>query len=156
MTDPIIEAAHRVTGDAFDVLRRVVDGLPAEALNWRPAGDQTNSIAVLTTHAMQSTRFLVRMAVGLPELSRDRSAEFTATADDPASLLQLIEDLAADCAAALDSAGPVDWGELRQRTRDDGEVVETSASYYLIHAVEHLRGHADEASLTRHMWTARS
>ena len=155
MTDPIIEAANRVTGEAFNVLRRTVDGLPAEALNWRPAGDETNSIAVLTTHAMHATRVLLQMATGLPQPPRDRSAEFAATADGPASLLQLIEDLATDCTATLDAAGPVDWNEMRRRTRDDGEVVEMSAAYALIHAVDHLRGHTDEASLTRHMWMAR-
>jgi hypothetical protein len=156
MTDPIVEAARRAIDDASDTLRRVVDGLPAEALNWKPAGDETNSIAVLTTHAMHATRLLLHIAVGLPQPPRDRPAEFTATADGPGPLLHLVDDLAAHCAATLDTAGSVEWGHMRRRTRDGGEVVEVSAAYALIQAVTHLRGHADEASLTRHLWMAQS
>jgi len=157
MTDPIIDAAHRATSEAFDTLRRVVDGLSAEALNWRPAGDETNSIAVLTTHAMHATRLLLHIATGQPHQDlRNRPAEFAATVDGPGPLLQLIDDLGADCIAALDDAGRVEWDEMRQRKRSNGEIVETSAAYALIQAVVHLRGHTDEASLTRHMWRARS
>lgn len=154
MTDPFVPAARRAIGEAVDTLRRVVDGLPAEGLNWVPAGDETNSIAVLTTHAMHATRLLLHVAAGLPPPPRDRASEFAATADDSAALLRLIDDVAGDCARALDAAETVDWSVVRRRTRDGGEVVEMSAAFALIHAVDHLRGHADEASLTRHVWTA--
>ena len=87
---------------------------------------------------------------------RDRPAEFAAQAEDGESLLRLVDGLSAECLAALDGAGPVGWGVLRQRRRDGGEVVEIPAAEALLHAVEHLRGHADEASLTRHLWLNRS
>jgi hypothetical protein len=156
MTDPMITAARRITGEAFDTLRRVADGLPVEALNWEPAGPDTNSIAVLTAHAMSATRLLLYLAVGLPLPERDRSAEFRATAQSSEELLGFIDDLAAQCEQALDEAGAVDWSEVRRRSRDDGSVMEMSAAYALLHAVDHLRGHADEASLTRHVWSEQS
>jgi hypothetical protein len=31
-------------------------------------------------------------------------------------------------------------------------VVDLTAAYALMHAVEHLRGHVDQASLVRHVW----
>ncbi len=154
MPDPIIPAARRFIADGFATLRAVVEAVPAEALNWRPAGEETNSIAVLVTHAAHSTRMLLAMALGLPMPSRDRPAEFAAQAEDRESLLRLIDGLCAECLAALDGAGPADWGTLRERRRDGGEVVEIPAAEALFHAVEHLRGHADEASLTRHLWLA--
>jgi hypothetical protein len=155
MPNPIIAAARDVNAESFDTLRRVVDGLPVEALNWRPAGADTNSIAVLVTHAMLSTRSLLHLAAGLPLPARDRPAEFAAVADGPEDLLRLIDDLAADCDAALDTAGSVGWSDTRQRRRHDGSVNEVSVAYVLLHAVTHLRGHADEASLTRHAWKVR-
>ena len=156
MDDPIIEAARRAMDQACDTLRGAVGGMPVEALNWRPAGAETNSLAVLTTHAMYSTRLLLHMAIGLPLPPRDRPAEFAATAAGAATLLDLVDALAADCAAVLEAAGSIDWGTLRRRHRDDGSIVEMPAADALFHAVEHLRGHADEAALTRHVWLARS
>lgn len=156
MRDPIIDAGREAIEQGFDTLRRVVDGLSAEALNWRPAGEETNSIAVQATHAMHATRLLLHFAIGAPPPPRDRPAEFAATADGPVLLLKVIDDLATDCGAVLDRAGPVDWSEMRERKRSGGEIVERSAASVLIQAVTHLRGHADEASLTRHMWMARS
>jgi hypothetical protein len=156
MTDPFTTAARKVATDAFEELRRVVDGIPAEALDWQPAGPETNSIAVLVTHAMNSTRLWLKFAAGLPLPTRDRDAEFGAKSSDPAALLRLIDDMAADCGAALDSAGTVDWSISRPWKRASGEVVEVSPAYAVLHGVEHLRGHVDQASLTRHLWEARA
>lgn len=152
MTDPILSAARRFIAGGFSTLRSVVEAVPPEALNWRPAGEETNSIAVLVTHAAYSTRMLLAMALGLPMPPRDRPAEFAAAAEGGESLLGLVDGLSAECLALLDDAGPIDWATRRQRKRDGGEVVEIPAAEALFHAVEHLRGHADEASLTRHFW----
>ena len=154
MTDPIIEATRRVIGDAFDTLRTVVDGLPAEALNWRPAGeDDTNSIAVQITHGLHATRRLLNFATDHPQQApRDREAEFGANVDGMESLLRLIDEVDADCTTTLDNADVSDWGEMRRLRSSGGEL---SAAFLIIHAAEHLRGHADEASLTRHLWMAR-
>ena len=154
MTDPIVAAAIRETAAGFDTLRRAVGGLSADALNWEPAGEETNSIGVLCTHAAHSTRYLLGVATGRGESDRDRDAEFAVTAGGAEPLLALIEDLEADCRSLLGS-GPFDWGAAIRRTRSTGEVVELSAAQLLFHAVTHLRGHADEAALTRHVWSAR-
>ncbi len=156
MADPIIAAARRVFDGAIDTLRGVVDGMPAAGLNWQAAGDRdSNSIAVHTTHALHATRRLINVAMGQPPGPRDRQAEFSAQVDGPEPLLDLIDEVAGDCRATLDG-GTVDWGEVRQLQRRGHPTVEMSAAFALIHAVEHLRGHADEASLTRHVWLARS
>jgi len=155
MPDPIVQAARRAVAGSAKTLRQAAADLPAEALNWRPAGPDTNSIAVLTAHAMQATRLLLTMAAGLPPAPRDRAGEFAAVADGPESLLAMVDGLAAECAGVLDACEGVDWGTPRTRHRDDGSLIEMSAAAALFHAVEHLRGHADEAALTRHLWLAR-
>ncbi len=151
MTDPIIAAARRTAAESFDVLRAAVKGLSVSALNTKPAGDDTNSIAVLATHAMNATHLLLRVAVGLPELPRDRAAEFAAVASGSEAILEMIDSLAAQCFSVLDGASEVDWSAIRLRTRGDGSTSEMPAAYALIHGIDHLRGHADEASLTRHV-----
>jgi hypothetical protein len=151
MADPIITATRELCGDAFDVLRRSVDGLDADALNRRPGGPDTNSIAVLVTHALGATRLLMNLAIGAPLPARDRDAEFAMSATGPDALLGAIDTIAAECAAILDGAGSVDWSAPRSRTRADGSVWEMTAAYAMLHALDHLRGHADEAALTRHV-----
>lgn len=155
MSDPIVEAARKAVAGSADTLRRAAADLPAEALNWKPAGPDTNSIAVLAAHAMYATRVLLTMAAGLPPAPRDRAGEFAAVAEGPDSVLSLIDGLSTECSAILDACEGVDWGTPRTRRRDDGSLIEASAAVALFHAVEHLRGHADEASLTRHLWAAR-
>ncbi len=103
---------------------------------------------------MHATRVLLSMAAGLPAPARDRDGEFAAVADGPESLLALIDRLEAECREILDGCADVDWGVMRQRRRDDGSVSEMSALQALLLALTHLRGHADEAMLTRHLWRA--
>lgn len=150
MTDPIVAAARRAIAEAVVVLRGAVTGLDHSALDRRPAGPDTNSLAVLSTHALNATRFLVSLAVGAPLPDRNRPAEFATSAVDT-DLPALIERLAADTLSVLDDAGSVEWGAVRTFTRGDGSRAEMTAAYALIHAVDHLRGHADEAALTRHL-----
>jgi hypothetical protein len=82
--------------------------VPAEALNWKPAGADTNSIAVLATHVMHSTRSWLSVAVGAELPDRDRESEFRVTEDDPGALLRLVDEMSDECKALLKDAGEVD------------------------------------------------
>ncbi len=124
-----------------------------EALNWRPADDYTNSIAVLAIHSLTSTRLWLSLAMGAPLPYRDRDSEFRASADDAASLLRLVDELSEDCRAVLRSTDEVDWAAIREtRGRGGDAPPEVTAAYALIHPTEHLRGHVDQMALMRHLW----
>lgn len=151
MTDPVVTACRRAVADSLQVLRGAVEGLPIAALNRRPAGEETNSIAVLVTHALHATRFLMMVGLGLPVPARDRSREFAVDDADATGLLTEIDLVGAEVLAMLDTAGEVDWAAARGFRRADGSRAEFTAAWGVIHAVDHLRGHADEAALTRHI-----
>jgi hypothetical protein len=157
MTDPLIAAAREISGWAFDVLRNAVTGLDPESLDWVPADpEHTNSITVLTTHALGATRLLMSVAVGAGEPERSHDAEFATEGLSADEVLAHIDDMAGQCHALLDGAPEtMDWGQTRPRTMSDGRRTERTAAWYLIHSVDHLRGHADEAALTRHLLNAR-
>lgn len=157
MSDPLIAAAREISGWAFDVLRDAVTGLDTESLDWEPADpEHTNSIAVLTTHALGATKMLMSVAVGAPEPERSHDEEFATEGLTADGLLAHIDDMAGQCDAILDGApATIDWGHTRPRTTSDGRHTERTAAWYLIHSVDHLRGHADEAALTRHLLDAR-
>ena len=49
--DPTIEAARGFLDGSLDSMREAIAGCIGEALNRRPAGDDTNAVAVLVVHA---------------------------------------------------------------------------------------------------------
>ena len=103
--DPMVAAArHILLRDQLPLLRGCVAEAPPEALNWRPGGDDTNSIAVLATHTMHSTRSWMSVALGAPLPDRDRESEFRVTVDATSELLTLVDALTADIYGLLDGA----------------------------------------------------
>jgi uncharacterized damage-inducible protein DinB len=149
--DPTIAAARQILDDSLDQLRAAVDGCSAEQLNRRPAGDDTNGLAVLAKHALHSTRAWLSLAVGAPIPPRDRPAEFAVVVDDAEAFRRGFDDLAASCRAALtteaafepDRTGMAPWRPAPQ----DREPV--TAAWALLHALAHLREHVGHAQLTR-------
>ncbi len=156
MPDPVLASARDLVSESVTELRSSIQGLPVEALNWRPAGEQTNSIAVLATHTLHSTRMWLSVAMGAPLPERDRDSEFRVAATDAGALLRLVDKLSEDCRVVLQSAEDMDWAALRRTQGRGGDVpTEVSAAFALIHATEHLRGHVDQISLTRQLWEQR-
>ena len=139
--------------DQLPLLRKCVAEAPAEALNWRPGGADTNSIAVLATHTMHSTRSWVSVALGAPLPERDRDSEFRVTVDATPELLALVDAFTADIVRLLDGAdGAIDWAAMRRRSGAPNEV---PAGRALLHTIEHVSAHVAHMELTRQMWDAR-
>jgi Protein of unknown function (DUF664) len=157
MVDPTVIAARDIFEGSIEGLRGAIDGLPTEALNWRPAGGDTNPIAVLAAHAMGSTRSWLAVAFGAPLPERDRPAEFRTVAGDTGELLAHVERTSADCRKLFDEADVFEPGAMRTshfRT-SSGQAEVVSGAWALLHAVEHLSEHAGHAQLTRQLWERR-
>lgn len=153
MTDPFLVAAREILDLAVADMSGAVEGASPEALNRRPAGDDTNSLAVLAVHVMHSTRSWLSVAVGAPRPQRNRDDEFIATMPDAAALVAFVASMQADCVRILDGADGVDWGAMRPthaRPNSD-DATEVSAAWALLHALEHLREHTGQILLTRQM-----
>ena len=158
MPDAMLASAAYVLRDDIKELRDAVDGLPDEALNWKPAGDDTNSVAVLVTHVLHSTRSWISTAVGAPLPDRDRDSEFRVAVERTADLLALLDDFGAQILALVNDAGEVDWAANRKtHMRPDSELPDyVPAAFALLHAIEHFGQHVAHVSLTRQLWDARS
>jgi hypothetical protein len=152
MPDPTIEAAREIFDESVDHLGEAIEGLPQEALAWRPAGDESNPITVLAVHGMHSARWWLTIARGLPLPERDRPSEFEAEAASDAELSSFVEEMAAECRSRLDAEQAFDPAPARQ-VPDDEPV---SAAWALLHALEHLREHVSQAQLTRQLWEERT
>ena len=156
MTDPLVSAARYMFDRFVEDMRSAIRGVSMEALNWRPAGDETNSIAVITVHAITSTRTWLSVAVGAPEPERDRDAEFRVVAADEAELLAILDRFGDDCRTVLAVDHELDWGAVRAPHRRPFPAPEPiTAGWALLHALEHLREHVAHLQLTRQLWDAR-
>ncbi|HET9250062.1 MAG TPA: DinB family protein [Actinomycetota bacterium] len=150
MADPTIAAARELFEEAVAEMRDAVDGLPPEALAWRPPAEDSNTLTILATHAMHSSRWWLTIARGAPLPDRDRPSEFVAESGSVEEILTFMEAMAEDCRARLDPGEAFDAGA--ERTVPDDEPV--SAAWALFHALEHLREHVAQAQLTRQLWLA--
>jgi uncharacterized damage-inducible protein DinB len=158
MTNAVLASAAYVMTDDIKEIRAALDGMPDEAINWEPGGSDTNSVAVLVTHVMHSTRSWISTAVGAPLPDRDRDSEFRVTAEKTADLLALVDDFGAQILALVDNAGEIDWAENRKtHMRPDPDLPDyVPASFALLHAIEHFGQHVAHVSLTRQLWENRA
>jgi hypothetical protein len=153
MTDPAIEAARDVVGSSLDDLRRAIADAPPELLNWRPAGEETNTLAVIAVHVATSTRWWLSVAITGDPPERDRPAEFRTIVPGSSALLSIVDPLMADCRELLATEAPFDGGAVRGDPRPDADPGSTvTAAWALLHAAEHLREHVAHAELTRQVW----
>jgi len=147
--DPTIDALREVLDESLDEFRRGIDGLTVEELNARPAGGDTNPIAVIVTHALGATMSWLSLGTGAPLPPRDRDAEFLAVAD--ADFPAWTEDRIARCLAILDD---VTWDPALLRTPDwNPQLAEQprTAAYAVAHALAHLGEHAGHLHMTREL-----
>jgi uncharacterized damage-inducible protein DinB len=155
--DPLLAAGGATVRRTFAEMRQTIAEFPRDALNWKPAGEDTNSVAVLTTHSLHSTRSWLCTALGeqLPE--RDRDSEFRVAEDDRDALLALFDEMTLQCTALFDSPRDVGWAAIRRtHTRPDAsDAIQVPAAWALLHAIEHLREHLGQMQLTRQLWDQR-
>ena len=152
MADAFLPVARYILDDSLKEMRLAVDGAPGAVLDRRPAGADSNSIAVLVTHALGSTRSWLSVAVGAPLPERDRESEFLATSGDTAALVGFFDEMAADCKRLLDGVQEVDWSVSRKTHVRPGErPEEVPAAFALVHAIAHLREHVGHVQLTRQL-----
>ncbi len=150
MTDPHLFAALDIARLTFADMRQCIGDLPNDALNWKPAGDASNSVAILAVHSLQSTRTWLCVATLQPPPYRDRDAEFLVADSNGSDVLTLFDEIASDCLALLEPSRAIDWSSMRQWQSQPNP--SDTAAWALLHAIEHLREHLGQMLLTRQLW----
>jgi uncharacterized damage-inducible protein DinB len=148
--DPVTAAALALARQQADTSRRVVTGLPDEALAWRP-GTDTNSLAVMITHAWGAAGAWTARAAGF-EIERDRSQEFRTVAS-AVDLIELVDRSLERVEGHLARIDPAGYGEQWTNAAGDDERTRVAC---LLHALEHTQEHLGQAMLTRQLWEQRA
>jgi uncharacterized damage-inducible protein DinB len=130
--------------EAHAAMRSVVSGLSPALLDWKP-GKETNSIAALIAHTLDSERALTAIVAGVT-LPRDREAAFRVGGLDAGRLVAMID------AAEREVDGFL--GDLTQDRLDatiERPMRTASGALWLLHAAVHSREHIGQATLTRQL-----
>lgn len=149
--DPLLQAARAILRRLRDDMRAAIEGLPDEAINWVPPGEDTNSIAVLVHHAWHSTRQWLSVTVDAPLPERNRSAEFEISYDSAESLVAMLDDMSEQCLLLISRDRHVDPGAVRNHWDADSDI-QFNVAWTLMHALEHLAEHVGHVGLTRQVW----
>lgn len=128
----------------FDQLLAVAERLGDERVSQRPLGPSTNSVAALGVHLCGVTEFwLGHVGLGRPS-SRDRDAEFDATAT-VAQLRERIEGTLvraeADIASLASGSGASEHADRRRHLVDESDAA------LVLHVIEELFQHLGHAEL---------
>lgn len=139
------DTMRQILHTQHDGWRDLVRGLDADTLNWKP-GDDTNSIAVLLSHALDAERFCLANSVDA-EIDRDRDAKFRTTASSADELLALVDQIESDGDSYLDALTADHLSQQVTRTTRT-----FPGSWWLLHSIEHSCEHLGQASLTKQLW----
>ena len=137
-----------------DQMKSVLEGLPEEALDWRPIEGEgelaTNSLGVIVTHLAGSGTYLIKEVIGGQPVHRDREAEF-ATRRVNASTLKARLDGAVKIVEEVLSPLKESQMEEDRKYRDRTAKVR----WIILHVIEHMAQHLGHMQLTRQLWLAR-
>jgi hypothetical protein len=144
----VADTVGRLFHELHQGIRKQVEGVDREALNWKPHPD-ANSVVVLVVHTLGSEREMIR-AVRSVTTARDRTAEFKAEAE-AAGLLELLDRADRELDEHVGALTAADLTELRPR----GDRPPKPGLEWLLSNYGHAREHLAQIQLTSQLYGAR-
>lgn len=132
-------------------IRDLIDGLPAEALNWRPiegSDDHAmNSLAVMAAHVAGAEHFWIGEVTGRLPATRNRDAEFVTQVDSAAPLVERLEAVGRQTREVFATLSEADL--TGTRIAWDKEV---TVRWAILHVVDHTALHLGHMQITYQLW----
>lgn len=148
-----IEGYLSILNDLRDQVKKGLEGLPAEALDWRPTKGQgdlaTNSMVSIATHLAGSETFWMKEVIGMHPIHRDQESEFVARGFGTTELQDKLNAAGKVTVEILSSMTSPQLDESRN-FRDRMVTVR----WAILHVIEHMATHLGHIQLTRQMWMA--
>ncbi len=132
-------------------LFKTLEGLDAQALNWTPLPQETNSLFVLATHSLGAEQGWIAEVIGGVPPTRVRAKEFLAHGNDVNELRERFEVVAHESETVLLALAETDLNQTRAR-EPYGTV---TVRWIIIHVIEHYAEHLGQIQLTRQLWENR-
>ncbi|MBW2148416.1 MAG: DUF664 domain-containing protein [Deltaproteobacteria bacterium] len=148
-----IQTYLQVLNELRHQVKRLLEGLPQEALDWRPIhgeGDlATNSLAVMAAHLAGAESFWMKEVIGAQPIQRDRDAEFVTKGrgiSELEAMLEAARERTEDVLTSLELSQLDETREVRNRT--------VTVRWSILHVIEHTAMHVGHMQLTRQLWMA--
>ncbi len=135
-------------GAMHHAMEKAIADLPDEALDWSP-GPEMNSLGVLMTHTLGSTRFWVGDVAGSDPSGRVREAEFRTEGVSAAALIAHSNEVFAHSQSLLSRLPLTELDNIRKVPNSDREV---TVAWAILHALEHAAQHVGHMEITRQLW----
>ncbi len=146
---PMVDVVLRMLDGQAERYGKVVDGMPEEALTWRPGDETTNSVAQLVRHVTAVQTLLLAFALGeSPTHDHDYSLR-----NDPATGEELRGLIAAAKAKKDEQLALLDAMDMS--TMLPGRAGPVVRAHYVIHTADHGQEHLGHAELTKQLWEQR-
>ena len=137
--------------DRRTAILKTLDGLDADALDWKPLSTDANSLTVLAVHSLGAERRWLHQVVGGKKIQRDRDAEFRARAQDVAALKAMYAAAAVESEHILSQLSAEDMDATRKLPQGSHTV-----RWAILHVLEHYCEHLAQMYLTRQLWENRA
>jgi hypothetical protein len=137
--------------DVHAGMRRTLEGLPQEAVDWSP-GPDINSMAVLAAHTAGALRYWIGDVAGQEPSGRDRPAEFRTKNVDAAELIARLDAAFDHSRGVIERLALPDLEAMRISPRDGKEY---GTVWALAHALAHTAVHLGHMHITRQWWEQR-
>ena len=157
---PTHAAALKLARESFDMLRTAIDGLPMQSMDWTPA-PSTNSLDVLATHCVTSSRFWFGCGSGVhgsitAYQQTERAAAFETRGKGADDLVAMVDQFQSELAGILGAGMDADLAVTVDWAGEQTDVPTRTGLECLFHALAHLREHVGQAQLMRDLWLARA
>ena len=139
--EAVWEQYERVLGETF----KWADGLTDEQLNWRPTGQDTNTLGNLISHILGASMFAISERIGGQPMQRDRQAEIM-TMVTREMLNRRRADLEKLVRETLEKLPPADMERVVTMPAGGGQ---TTVLKLLVYTVSHLSQHMGQVIVTR-------
>jgi len=148
--------AQRTLDGQAERFATVVDGLPPEALTWRPGDEMTNSIAQIVRHVYVWEPWYLGVTLSDPVPLDDAALnqkQEDSLRNDPATAEELRALIGAARAQTAADLARIDALDLSAEITPYGDP--EPRCFYLNGAIDHAAEHIGHAELTRQLWEQR-
>lgn len=131
---------------------RLIAGLPAQALNWRPIEGKddhiTNSLAVLSAHIAGAEHYWIAEVIGGRLATRDRDSEFVTVAANDEEVARLLEKTAQETREVFSTLNETVLNGVCQ-AKD--RIV--PVRWCILHVIDHTALHLGHMQITYQLWS---
>ncbi len=134
--------------DLHQQIEDILQSLPDEALDWKPAGDM-NSVSVIVTHLTGAERFLIGDGIMREPSNRNRDAEFQVKGLSKEDLINRVHEVEDYLKRSFETLKLSDLEAQRTHPRTGKEI---SVAFLILHALDHVSMHVGHLQMTAQLW----